>query len=115
MNDNNNGYHPQGGQTWNQSCPYYQGGNQGNTYSPNQPSLKDLVFGQAKTNEGFNKKTTAYDKALESLNIKIDSLSSALKNQLSFNKVIETQLAQWLLWFSLLRTGRFRGNSCLLV
>jgi hypothetical protein len=25
MNDNNNGYHPQGGQTWNQSRPYYQG------------------------------------------------------------------------------------------
>jgi hypothetical protein len=29
MNGNNNGYRPQGGQTWNQH-PYYQGGNQGN-------------------------------------------------------------------------------------
>jgi hypothetical protein len=94
MNGNNNGYCPQGGQTWNQWHPYYQRGNQGNTYNPNQPSLKDLVFGQAKINGGFNKKTTAYDKALESLNVKIDSLSSALKNQLSFNKMIETQLAQ---------------------
>jgi hypothetical protein len=92
-NGNNNGYHPQRGQTWNQSRPYYQGSNQGNTYNPNQPSLKDLVFGQAKINEGFNKKTTTYDKALEILNIKIDSLSSSLKNQLSFNKMIETQLA----------------------
>jgi hypothetical protein len=30
---------------------------------------------------------------LESLSVKIDSLSSALKNQLSFNKMVETQLA----------------------
>jgi hypothetical protein len=69
-----------------------RGGNQGNTYNPDQPSLKDLVFGQAKINEGFNKKTAAYDKDYESLNVKIDSLSSALKNQPSFNKMIETQL-----------------------
>ena len=47
MNGNNNSYRPQGGQTWNQSRPYYQGGNQGNSFNPNQPSLKDLVFGQA--------------------------------------------------------------------
>jgi hypothetical protein len=49
--------------------------NQGNTYNPNQPSLKDLVFGQAKINDGFNKKIVSYDKALESVNVKIDSLS----------------------------------------
>ena len=36
----------------------------------------------------------ANDKTLESLNIKIETLSSSLKNQLSFNKMIETQLAQ---------------------
>jgi hypothetical protein len=54
-NGNNNGYRPQGGQTWNQSCRYYQGDNQGNTYNPNQPSLKDMVFMQAKINDGFNK------------------------------------------------------------
>ena len=94
MNCNNNGYCPQGGQMWNQSCPYYQGGNQGNSFNPNQPSLRDLVFGQAKINEGFNKKIAAYDKTLDILNIKIDNLSSTLKNQLSFNKMIETKLAQ---------------------
>jgi hypothetical protein len=44
MNGNNNGYRPQGGQTWNQSHPYYQGGNQSNSFNPNQPSLKDLFF-----------------------------------------------------------------------
>ena len=36
----------------------------------------------------------ANDKSLESLNVKLETLSSTLKNQLSFNKMIETQLAQ---------------------
>jgi hypothetical protein len=94
MNGNNNGYRTQGGQAWNQSRHYYREGNQTYFFNPNQHSLRDLVFRQAKINGGFNKKTTAYDKALESLNVKIDSLSSALNNQLSFNKMIETQLAQ---------------------
>ena len=31
---------------------------------------------------------------LENINSQIESLSSAVKNQLSFNKMIETQLAQ---------------------
>jgi hypothetical protein len=92
INGNNNGYLTQGGQTWNQH-PYYQGGNQGNSFNPNQPSLKDLAFGQAKINDNFNKKLVACDKALENLNTMIDSFSSALKSQLSFNKMIETQLA----------------------
>ena len=34
------------------------------------------------------------DKILESLNNKVEGLSSAVKSQLSFNKMIETQLAQ---------------------
>jgi hypothetical protein len=34
MKGNNDGYRPQGGQMWNQR-PYYQGGNQGNSFNPN--------------------------------------------------------------------------------
>ena len=60
----------------------------------NQPSLRDLVFGQAKINESLNKKLSANDKVLENVNAKVETLSSALKNQLSFNKMIEKQLAQ---------------------
>nr|XP_034580810.1 uncharacterized protein LOC117844153 [Setaria viridis] len=71
MNDNNNGYHPQGGQGWNQQCPY-QGDNYGNSFNPNQPSFRDLIFGQAKINESFTKKLAANEKTLESLNIKLD-------------------------------------------
>jgi hypothetical protein len=55
--------------------------------------LKDLVFGQVKINDSFNKKLDACNKALEILNTMVDSLSSALKSQLRFNKMIETQLA----------------------
>ena len=31
---------------------------------------------------------------LENINAKLDDFSSAIKNQLSFNKMLETQLAQ---------------------
>ena len=34
------------------------------------------------------------DKMLENINFKIESLSSSVKNQSSFNKMIETQIAQ---------------------
>ena len=56
--------------------------------------MRDLVFGRAKINESLNKKLDANDKILESINAKVETLSSAIKNQLSFNKMIETQLAQ---------------------
>ena len=56
--------------------------------------MSDLVFGQAKINESLNKKLAANDKILESIHAKVETLSSAHKNQLSFNKMIETQLAQ---------------------
>jgi hypothetical protein len=52
------------------------------------------VFGQAKINESLNRKLAANDKILESIHAKVETLSSAHKNQLSFNKMIETQLAQ---------------------
>nr|AAX96699.1 Transposable element protein, putative [Oryza sativa Japonica Group]AAX96877.1 Transposable element protein, putative [Oryza sativa Japonica Group]ABA92517.1 Zinc knuckle family protein [Oryza sativa Japonica Group] len=90
---NNNGYRPQGGQGWNQPRPYYQGGNNNGNFS-NQPSLKDLVFAQAKTTDALCKKLAANDKILENINVKLDGLASAFQNWLSFNKMIETQLAQ---------------------
>jgi hypothetical protein len=42
----------------------------------------------------ITKKLNAHDKILENINAKLDEFSSVLKNQLSFNKMIETQLAQ---------------------
>ncbi|XP_052137637.1 uncharacterized protein LOC127756304 [Oryza glaberrima] len=92
-NNNNNEYHPQGGQGWNQPRPYYQGGNNNSNFS-NQPSFKDLVFAQAKTTNALSKKLPDNDKVLENINVKLDGFASAFQNQLSLNKMIETQLAQ---------------------
>jgi hypothetical protein len=39
-------------------------------------------------------KLAANEKVLENLNSTIESFTYAMKNQLSFNKMIETQLAQ---------------------
>ena len=44
--------------------------------------------------DSINKKLHAHDKMLENINAKLDEFSSVLKNQLSFNKMIQTQLAQ---------------------
>jgi hypothetical protein len=56
--------------------------------------LKDLVLGHAKINEKLTKKLIYNDKMLENINFKIKGLSSSIQNQLSFNKMIETKLAQ---------------------
>jgi hypothetical protein len=97
-NGNNNGFRNNyNNQGWN-SRPNFpfnnqNGGNCSNSFN-NQPSIKDLVFGQARINESLNKKLDANEKVLENLNFTIESFSFAMKNQLSFNKMIETQLAQ---------------------
>ena len=64
LNGNNNGFRPQGGQGWYQPGPYYQGGNgNSNSFNPNQPTLRDLVYSQAKINESLQKKLAANDKS----------------------------------------------------
>jgi hypothetical protein len=87
-----NNYNNQG---WN-SRPNFpfnnqNGGNFSNSFN-NQPSIKDLVFGQARINESLNKKLVANEKVLENLKSTIESFASAMKNLLRFNKMIETQL-----------------------
>ena len=82
--NNNNGFRPQGGQGWNQPRPYYQGGNgNSNYFNPNQS-----------TYERTQQKLAANYKSLETIHAKMDEISTAIKNQLSFNKMLETQLAK---------------------
>jgi len=80
---NNTEFYPQGGQGWGQARPPFQGGgnNFESNFNSNQPSLRDLFFGQAKINKSLNKKLAANDKILEGINAKVETLSSALKNQ----------------------------------
>jgi hypothetical protein len=93
----NNGFRQPGNNGWNnQQRPPYQGNsnhNSNSNYNLNQPSLKDLVLGQAKINENLTKKLAHHDKNIESINFKLENLTSSVQNQLSFNKMIETQLA----------------------
>ena len=56
--------------------------------------MKDLVYVQVKINDSIQKKLAATDKSMETIHAKMDRFSTAIKNQLSFNKMIETQLAQ---------------------
>ena len=94
----NNSAPQQQRQGWNQqqwsnyqgkyTCNYY------NSSNPKQPSLRDLILEQARINENISKKLAFNDKVLENINTKMDSFSSAIKDQLSYNKKIESQLAQ---------------------
>jgi seryl-tRNA synthetase len=56
--------------------------------------LRDLVYNQAKINESIQKKLATNDKSLETIHAKMDGFSTTIKNQTSFNKMFETQLAQ---------------------
>jgi hypothetical protein len=56
--------------------------------------LRDLILEQARINDNITKRLTFNDKILESINAKMDSFSSAVKEQIIFNKKIEVQLAQ---------------------
>ena len=54
------------------------------------------------------------DKMIENIITKLENLSSSIKNQLSFNKMIETQIAQIAAALPVLIRERFQGNPKLL-
>jgi hypothetical protein len=109
MNNNNySGYRPQQ-PNWNQPRPQYQGGNNFNT-NYNQPPLKEIVVNQGKILDALSKKFSSTDKSLESINIKLETFSSSMKNQLSFNKMIKTQLAQLVAAIPVPETGKIPGQ-----
>jgi hypothetical protein len=52
------------------------------------------VYGQNQINDNISKKFQDNDKILESLAAQLEGFNSVIKKQLSFNKMIETQVAQ---------------------
>ena len=54
----------------------------------------ELIAGQSRLMEGLSKKVATNDKILENISNRMDSFASAIKNQHSFNKMIESQIAQ---------------------
>ena len=90
----NNRFHQPGNNGWNNQSRPQGNSNCKSNYNSNQPSFKDLVLGQAKINESLTKKFSTNDKILKNTNSQIEGLTSAVKNQLNFNKMVETQLAK---------------------
>jgi hypothetical protein len=56
--------------------------------------LRELISGQAKIMEGLFRKLVSNDRVLENINNIMDNLFSTIKNQHSFNKIIESQIVQ---------------------
>ena len=90
----NNGFRQLGNNGWNNQSRPQGNSNYKSNYNLNQPSFQDLVLSQAKINENINKKLMYNDKMLENINTKIEGLTSSINNQMSSNKMIETQIAQ---------------------
>jgi len=63
-------------------------------YDSSQPSLKDLVLGQARINENLIKKLSENDQMFVNINTTLDSLTLSVRDQLTFNKKIELKVAQ---------------------
>jgi hypothetical protein len=68
-----------------------QGNNNYSNY--NQPPLRDLVASHSKLLDQMSKKVASNDKVLENINYRMDTFTSAIKNDHSFNKMLESQLA----------------------
>jgi hypothetical protein len=52
------------------------------------------VLGQAQINENLTKKLASNDEIFENINSNLEGLTFSFENQLSLNKMFETQLAQ---------------------
>jgi hypothetical protein len=90
----NNGFRQPGNNEWNNQSRPQGNSNYNSNYNSNQPFFKELVLGQTKINENITKKLMHNDKMLKNINSQIEGLTSVVKNQLSFNKMVEIQLAQ---------------------
>ena len=93
VNNKNNGFRPQAGWNTRPNIPF---NGQGNGLGQSQPFFKNNnnSFDQKAVNDSISKKFHATDKILENISGQMESFTSAMKNQLSFNKMLETQIAQ---------------------
>jgi hypothetical protein len=60
--------------------------------------------------KNLTKKLMYNDKIIENINSKLEGLSSYVKNYLSFNKIIETQIAQIATAIPVNNTGKIPGQ-----
>jgi hypothetical protein len=99
IGNSNNGFCPNQGFNagWNKPSFSFnnrqQGGN-GQNFNRNEPSLRDIIRDKVRINDEVGKKIHAIDKLLENINAKMEIFTFATQNQLSFNKMLETQIQQ---------------------
>jgi hypothetical protein len=60
---------------------------------------------QGKLMDNLSKKIASSDKILEIINARMDNFATAIKNQYSFNKMIESQISQLITVVSLANQG----------
>jgi len=60
-----------------------------------QASLRELVMQQSEINLDIKARLANNDKTLEDINVKMDSFSSAINDQLEYNKKIEARIAEF--------------------
>ena len=60
--------------------------------------------------EGLSRKVATNDKILENINNRMDSFASVIKNQHSFNKIIESQIAQLVAAVPPIDKGKISGQ-----
>jgi hypothetical protein len=99
IGNSNNDFHPNQGFNagWNKpSFPFdnRQQDGMGQNFNRSEPSLKDIVRGQPRINSEVGKKLLTNDKILESIDSKMNNFTMVVQNQLNFNKVLETRIAQ---------------------
>jgi hypothetical protein len=99
VGNSNNGFHPNQcfNAGWNKPSflfDNHQQGGMGHNFNRSEPSLKDIFQDQLSINSEVGRKLPAADKILESIDSKMKNFIVAVQNQLNFNKVLETQIAQ---------------------
>jgi hypothetical protein len=69
-----------------------------------------MIVNQNKVIDNMSRKIASNDKVLETINNRIDSFTSAIKNQLNFNKMIESQISQLAASVPVAEKGKISGN-----
>jgi septal ring factor EnvC (AmiA/AmiB activator) len=71
--------------------------------------LREIIASQFILLDQMTRKVASTNKTLETINTRMDAFASAIKNQHSFNKMIESQLAQLATAIPPLEKGKILG------
>jgi hypothetical protein len=70
-----------------------------------------MIVNQNKVIDSISRKIASNDKIFESINNRMDRFTSTIKNQLSFNKMIESQISQLAASIPMAEKGKILGNQ----